>query len=791
MKVPVYISLLFLLAGFSAHAQSSDSTIARYARNFGQERVYLQYDKSSYAPGETVWFKAYLMQGVAPADDSRTLYVDWTDETGKLLLHHVSPIAEATSNGQFDVPREYKGQFVHVKAYTKWMLNFDTAFLYEKDIRIINKTLIAAANKTLPAITLQFFPEGGDIAAGVRNKIAFKSNDQWGRPARIKGFVENNKGELLDSLRILHDGMGYFFLSPLAGETYVAKWKDEKGTSYTTPLPAVNSAAVALQVTIAGTKRQFAVSAEPGLAKAIGTVRIIGTLNQYQVFNITRDISPGAASVSIPTQSLPSGILTITVFDNQLKPLAERITYINNDEFRFKADLTVEHWGLNKRARNEILLTVPDSLVANFAVSVTDAGIEADSSDNIISRLLLTGDLKGQVYNAAYYFSANTDTIAQRLDLVMLTHGWRRFDWAAVAKNKFPAIHFQRDTSFLTLSGKVYGATPAQLNEGVITMVINQKGVTDGNKMILLGLEPDGSFNEPTYFLFDTAHVFFQLSKNLGDASVIFMGDRLPARSRIAASGYFYNQVGDTIGAARHFQLSEEILRLLKETEGKTLENVILKTKAKTPMEVMDEKYTSGLFEGGDNYRFDLVNDKTAFPTTNIFQYLQAKVAGLQISASPPAMRWRGAAPQLFVDEIEMNPQFVSSISVAQVAYIKVFRPGSFVGTGITSNGAVAIYTRKGGDALEPGSRGLNTSTISGYTPVRQFYSPSYAGLNANDDKKDFRTTLYWNPEVVTTRVKNKVKLVFYNNDTSKAFRVVIEGMTKDGQLVRIEQMME
>jgi hypothetical protein len=44
---------------------------------------------------------------------------------------------------------------------------------------------------------------------------------------------------------------------------------------------------------------------------------------------------------------------------------------------------------------------------------------------------------------------------------------------------------------------------------------------------------------------------------------------------------------------------------------------------------------------------------------------------------------------------------------------------------------------------------------------------------------------------VVTTPLKNKVKLSFYNNDVSKSFRVVIEGITKDGQLVRLEQIME
>ena len=337
----LFVFFILLCIGFSGSAQNIDSTIARYATEYGQERTYLQYDKSAYTPGETVWFKAYLMAGVAPADDSKTLYTDWTDDKGNILLHNVGPIVDATSNGQFDIPAGYAGQFIHVKAYTKWMLNFDSSFLYEKDIRIITKNTNAPATKISIVPTLQFFPEGGDAIAGIASKIAFKVTDQWGKPVKIKGVVQSSKGEKIDSLRIIHDGMGYFFLLPQPGETYTAKWsirtpleKDEKGVDYTTALPATKSTGVSLQVTLSGNKRTFIITAEPGLAKSLGALKILGTINQYQAFKVTKDISSGSAKGVIPVGDLPSGILTITVFDGQWKPLAERITYINNDEYR-------------------------------------------------------------------------------------------------------------------------------------------------------------------------------------------------------------------------------------------------------------------------------------------------------------------------------------------------------------------------------------------------------------------------------------------------------------------------
>ena len=795
MKEFFAVFFIFNLAGFSVTAQNIDSTLFKYASQYGQERAYLQYDKSAYIPGETIWFKAYLMKGTLPAEESKTFYTDWTDDTGKLLLHSVSPLVDATSNSQFDIPADYTGKFIHVRAYTKWMLNFDSAFLYEKDLRVISKNNNVPASKIQATPMIQFFPEGGDLIAGVSNKIAFKANDQWGKPVKIGGYIQNGNGEKKDSLRIIHDGMGYFFLFPQTGENYVAKWKDEKGKEYVTSLPVVKPTGVSLQVTLSENKRTFSVIAAQDVAKSLGTLHILGTINQYQAFKISKDISPGFIKGVIPTQDLPSGILTITVFDGQWKPLAERITYLNNEEYRFNTEMNVEHWGLNKRARNEILITVPDSLPASFAVAVTDAGIDTDSSNTIFSHLLLTSEIKGQVYNPSYYFSANNDIIAQRLDLVMLTNGWRRFNWEDVVNGKLPKIIYPKDSTYLSLSGKIYGATPSQLREAAsIILLVNQKKAAEGNKMFMLPVESNGTFNDPSIFLFDSAHIFYKLSKGLSDASVKFMENRLPAlRNRLPAVGFFNNQLGDTSGFNRHFQLSDETVRLLLELEGKTLENVIIKAKTKSPLEIMDQKYSSGLFAGGDGYQFDLVNDKLGFASRNVFEYLQSRVAGLQIntSSNPPTMTWRGGAPQIFLDEMPIDGDFASSIAVSQIAYIKVLRPPFFGGSGNSSSGAIAIYTRRGDDAKEEPGKGLANSKVSGYTAIRQFYSPNYSSFNAANEKRDIRTTLYWNPQVTTTALKNKIKITFYNNDVSKAFRVIIEGMNKDGQLTHLEQIMD
>ena len=800
MRKTIPLASIFLFSFLSSRAQNIDSTIEKYANDYGQEKTYLHYDKSTYASGETIWYKAYIMNGIYAANESKTFYVDISDDKGKLLSHSVLPVVYASAAGQFDIPANYPGKYIHVKAYTKWMLNFDSAFLYNKDIRIISANN-AAVPKNAIIPSLQFFPEGGDAVEGVNNKIAFKANDQWGRPIKIKGIVLNNKGEKIDSLRTIHDGMGYFFILPKAGESFTAKWsvstpseKDQKGTEHDSDLPAIKQTGVSIQVSTDGDKRNFMVNAPLEAATTLGNIHLIGTMNQHEVFKLTKDISSGSIKGSIPTIDLPSGILVITVFDNSWNPLAERITYINNSEYLFNAEMNVEHWGLNKRAKDEVSITVPDSLAASFSVAVTDIGIDADSSDNIISRLLLTGDLKGQVYNPSYYFSNTSDSMAQQLDLIMLTHGWRRFKWNDVTAGKFPKINYSKDTSYLTLSGKLYGALPSQLRDaGSIVLIMKQK--KQDNKMIVVPIESNGTFNDPSVILFDTASIYYQLPKanGLGDASVQFMENKLPPfANNIAASGMFNNQVSDTLGNYRHLQLAEEEKDLARLYNAKVLETVTIQAKAKKQVDILDDKYTSGLFSGGDAYQFDLLNDPTAVGAISIFNYLQGKVAGLQITmGSPPTLQWRGGTPQMYLDETPADADMISTLPISDVAYVKVLRPPFFGGTGGGGSGAIAIYTKRGNDRPMEKGKGLSNNTVRGYTSMREFYSPNYSMVNEDDDKKDVRTTLYWNPQVITSQENNKVTFSFYNNDISKAFRVIIEGMSSDGRLVHLENVME
>jgi hypothetical protein len=782
-----FVAIIFF--GSTLCAQDISGEIEKYASKFIPERAFIHYDKSSYAPGETVWFKVYLMNELTPAMDSKSFYIDWIDDKGNLLQHTASPLVNGVTNGQYDIPVTYKGKYISARGYTSWMLNFDSAFLYTKTIPVFNKDSMQIPQKFVIKPTLEFFSEGGDAVCSIINKIAYKATDQWGRPVKIKGVIMEG-GKVIDTLRTLHDGMGYLLLNPKPDIAYSAKWKDEKNVDYTTPLPLAKKEGLSLQVVVATDRRNFVLNFSQGFSSSIDSVYIVGTMYQHPLFQIAKSTRETATG-TIPIKDLPYGVMTITVFDKSWKPLAERITYINNNAgFTFRPEMEVTYWGLTQRARNNIKIKVPEAFVSSLSISVTDIGIDRDSSNNIISSLMLTSELKGKVFNPAYYFLSNSEKVQQHLDLVMLTNGWRRFKWESVLSGNLPKINYPRDSVYMSLSGNLVGVTAGEISAGSTIMVMMKQKKSEG-KFFLLPIMKNGSFNDPSSIIFDTAQIYYQIQdKGLKGSMVQFM----PYKLRIpqVGKGWTNRILPDTSGSFRHWQMAEEANKILEKLNYKTLENVTVLAKAKPPVQLLDEKYVSGLFSG-DGIQLDLVHDQFAKGAIDIFSYLQGKVAGLQITGtgSNVSMQWRGGSPQLYLDEMPTDINFVSSVNINDVAYVKIFRP-PFMGGFNGANGAIAIYTRRGDDAKASPGKGLPGSKIVGYSEIREFYSPKYYSTTVTPEmERDVRTTLYWNPNISIGPAKKEVTISFNNNDVSKAFRIVIEGMTEDGKLAHFEDTME
>ncbi|MEO7311762.1 MAG: hypothetical protein ABIX01_15265 [Chitinophagaceae bacterium] len=799
-----FSTVIFFTAFFGilngAKAQNIDSLVNLHRRADPQEKIYVHFDKNYYNPGETIWFKAYVFEGLDPGETSKSFYAELLDENGNILDRKTAPIIGSGAASSFDIPAAIKKPVVYFRAYTISMLNSDTAFLFLQPVSILLPAIaVKVGAKNVPAATIRFLPEGGDWVAGLSNTMAFAVTGARELPLEASGIIKDNEGNKVAGFATSLNGMGRVTLSPGPGKTYTAVWKDENGRSYTTPLPPVNPRGITLSVKEEGPNKRFTVQRTDDATDAEKTLHMVAIMNQHMVFAATINLTGKAAtSASLPTKELPSGILQITVFDKNYKPLAERVSFVNNHDFEFDADAWVPQKSMAKKGLNVVEVQLADSMAANVSISVTDADLnDAETyQDNIISHLLLTADLRGRIVNPYYYFFSTSDSVAYHLDLVMLTHGWRRYNWEEVLAGKLPAKPW-KENNYLSLDGNVSGSIAGGFAPGT-TLTGIMKTSDSATTIINLNVDRKGKVFTDGMIFYDFAKLYFSFSdkKMQFDKGMLTITNGLRNGYKIATIDTSKNAEALLLDAdiiARNIKnnTAEQRLAALRNMKAVELQNVTVTAKAKTPLEKLDEKYASAMFGGNNGRSFDLTSDPAAVSALSVFQYLQGRVAGLQINTSqnPPSLTWRGGSPALYLNEVKTDADQLSNTPVSDIAYVKVFSPGE---TGVISSsggGAIVVYTKKGED-IKVDSKGLDYLQLTGYSPVKQFYSPDYASATSLSDG-DQRTTLYWNPMIILTKAKKRFKFQFYNSDLTRRFRLVMEGINQEGKLIHVEKIVQ
>lgn len=789
------ICLLVFGMGTVVKAQQIDSMMSVYAEGFPKEKIHVHFDRPVYNTGDTLFYKVYLLAGNEPSVLSKNLYVEWYDTTGTLVKQTVSPLYQATAKGSFEIPANYRGGFLHVKAFTRWMLNDDVAYLFQKNIPINGGNIVIGR---MPSPTrVDIFPESGTLVEGINSRVAFKAINQVGLPVKVKGVVVDAQKKVLDSLKVQHDGMGIFVLKPLPGQQYQLNWTDEYGRTGSTPVKDIKKEGVVLTVRTNNEKAflQFERS-EPASAN-FKQMNLLVHMNQSLMYKVGLKMSErNFQRAEIPIDELPTGIVQFTLFTADWIPVAERIVFVNNHTHDFSAKINPIVTNLGKRALNKFDIFVSDTALTNMSVAVIDANANTYDPHSIFSNFLLASEIKGYVHNPSYYFQSDADSIMNRLDLVMMTNGWRKINWEKLREGIGPQLKYMPETEYMTLKGSVFGIKPGMVKDQQLNFVMAAK---DSSKSLqFASIDANGNFEQPGIFFYDTVKVYYGFNNNskLSGATQVKIENGLLRKENGAKVGLgnlppIWGGIDSMAIVRMNFLLSEqEKLRRLKAST--TLSEVVVKAKTKSKIEVMDETYTSGLFSKGDGYSFDLTEGTNlAF---DIFTYLQGKVAGLQITGSGPGVNlsWRGGRPDIYLNEIRSDISMVTTIPVADVAYIKVFRPPFFGTGGGGGSGAIVIYTKKGGGQSKGGQnvKGLESTLLSGYSTFKEFYNPVYDKTAASFEP-DTRNTLYWNPYIITNKRSPRYQVEFYNNDVSTKLKIVLEGFNANGKMTRVEKLLE
>ncbi|OYZ47418.1 MAG: hypothetical protein B7Y15_14345, partial [Bacteroidetes bacterium 24-39-8] len=498
----------------TVNAQQVDSLMAVYDEQFPKEKVHIHFDRTIYNKEETIFYKVYLQMASYPSEMSKNMYVAWFDTSGNLLKQTAAPLFQSTAKGSFDIPANYKGDFIHVKAFTRWMLNEDSAFVFEKNIPINSGKPTSSIQKIVLKSRVDLFPESGNLVQGVNNRIAFKATNQFGTPVLIKGFLVNDKNKVLDTIKAVHDGMGVFNLKPIAGEKYQLNWTDELGQKGNTVLPQPKLQGVVLKLTADYEKAYAQVERTLDVPTNFKKFKLLVHQNQQLIYTVDfKGEEKLIQKAALPIYELPTGIVQFSLFTDDWKPIAERIVFVNNRLHEYNAKLSIPMIDLKKRGKNVIEILVSDTASTNMSLSVTDASIVLPEQQSIYSDLLLSSDIKGKVHNPAYYFSSDADSVAAHLDLVMMTNGWRRFDWDKLINGDFPKWTYPRETDFLKLTGMVYG-NQALANTKDLQLNLVISGKDSSSKLLFLPVAKDGSFEQTGVLFYDTVRVYYSFNNN-------------------------------------------------------------------------------------------------------------------------------------------------------------------------------------------------------------------------------------------------------------------------------------
>jgi hypothetical protein len=773
--------------------QLYDSLLTVSGTNYPQEKIYLHLDKSYYNKGETIWFKAYITENNVPSQISKTMYAELLNEAGTVLQRKTMPILQSGAASFFELDANYTSP-VYIRAYTSWMLNFDSSLLYIKPVTIINTT--APAKKTTPAYTLSLFPEGGDLIETINCRIAFKTNNEEGIPFAVSGNVVDGKGTKITSFSSVHDGMGYFTFTPWASEKYKAVWKDPEGKLHETPLPEIKMQGAALRISYSKGHLMYTINRPDSADDVFKTFAVVAQMQQQTVYAATINMQHKTqVSASIVTDSMPDGILQLTLFNASQVPVAERLVFINNNSYYFNTDLHLIEKNILPHGKNVLQIDVGENFLSNLSVSVTDGGLNIDgkSKENIFTELLLSSDLKGNVYNPAYYFSSDADSVQQQLDLVMITNGWRRYKWQDMLSGRWPKLNHLPD-DYLTVKGNVFGLPAVQLKNKELSIIL--KTATGNTSFLFAPLTLDGKFKLSGLYFFDTAKLYYQINNDkekrlTSSASFSFTNgfEQSPNSAFNVLAALYVNPGPDALVLQKSIKQNALSLSAAALQKTKTLQSVVVTAKQKSLKDKLEEQYTSGLFSGGFARTFTTEDDPFASSAISILDYLQGKVAGLQISTQGEgSVTRRGSATDVFLNETHTEISVLQSTPMSDVAMIKVFDPPFFGAAGGGAGGAVAVYTKKGSNTANV--KGLNEAKIAGYSALKEFYMPDYE-KSKDLSIADYRTTLYWNPFILMDAKNRRVTIPFYNSDNCKKIKVVIEGLNENGQLTREEKIFE
>ena len=411
----------YLLEAFTAHSFYNDSSEFKAIRKIiirkdinPRPSFTADFDKVRYKTGDTINVTITSL-----SEDHKPLYAEIDAELlqGDRKLGQARSITNQQGEAIFAFVLQGAGEGLRVNAVINYL---------EKEEQLD----FIVPNKKGNPIQFGVFPEGGNLVTGIKSKLAFNAVNIDGFPLDVKGTLYENDKPLVE-FNSVHAGMGSFDLTPVAGKNYHIRLTEPE-TDSTFVLPEILPEWIAMN--LAGRDKEyldFIVSQSQGMPKS--TVYLRGQMRGMVCCmaggRLNRELK-----IRIPLKEFPQqGIAEFTLFNENMFPVAERLVYIHpNKKLYIEVQPDKEKYETREKATLKIKVTdeTGQPVQANLGVSVFDKLYQdAREQENIQTRCFLSEQLKGRIYDPAYYFDERNKDRKDVLDLLLLTQGWRRYIW--------------------------------------------------------------------------------------------------------------------------------------------------------------------------------------------------------------------------------------------------------------------------------------------------------------------------------------------------------------------------
>lgn len=787
---------------FYSNFLATDSILLN--QNSGQaeltEKAYLHTDRDIYSQGDDIWFKAYLVDGISHelSDSSGNLYVELISPEIKIIDQRVVKLQNGLGYGDFNLSDTLKSGNYLLRAYTRYMRNFGDQIFFHKSILITNGSddLFTADTsiKKRDMSEFRFFPEGGSLIENVVSVLAFKAIDQEGFGCDVTGEVHSSNGEIVSTFKSSHLGMGKFSFKPEEGVNYYAIIKYPDGSAIRKTLPSTFKTGFVISAST-NNLNQTLITLKTN-SKTFATYKnrdiVISITSHGKIIKvISSKINSLNTNFVLPKEELPHGILKVTMFALDNKPLCERLIYIEN-ESELVLNLETNKPTYQKRDSVILKLSVSDFLEqesdAFLSLSVSNDIYSYPFPSSISSWFLLESDIHGSIENPSYYFDPVEPDRLKNLDLLLLTHGWRDFEW------KYKAENFSSEKGFI-ISGK--------LRKSLLDVPIANQQVTlailQNSKNIITSTQTDSA-----------GRFLFEIENMVGKAKVLL--------STINKNGKFNGRfILDTIDTKPH-NLKTDIfetvmLRGYQENQNIpqvkttydfvqsvnkqfTLSDTILIGEVQITSKKKESPQESRIAQSRDKYGYpddEIIVTENLRNATNIKELITGRVAGIMFtktsSSGDSGIRIRGVSslilsqePLFLLDGMAVSFSMISSIPVSfidRVDVIKSERAAAYGSNG--ANGIIAVITKSSPDLSNTSPTPSLSMIVNGFSEPRIFYSIPNTSSKAVGYKPDLRSTLLWMPNLKITSNKEFI-IKYYNGDISSKYRIDVEGMTNDGR---------